>query len=139
MDDARALIGRWTLRRRLVDRRAAQSGVAHGTLTVACDGEALSWHEEAVLHWAGHTMPVTRDLRLEVLDGQWWTTFTDHRPFHPWELDEEVVHPCVADVYRGRLRMTDSTLRVLWDVTGPSKEQRIITTHRRQPATPAGD
>jgi hypothetical protein len=131
--DPRQLIGTWALRRRLLDRAAGLSGHAEGTLTIAVDGAALSWHEAAQLHWAGRSVAVTRDLRLAVREGQWWTVFTDHRPFHPWRLDEPVLHPCAADTYRGRLSLDQGgdRLRILWDVTGPAKRQRILTTHRR--------
>ncbi len=127
------LVGDWTLARRLVDRQAGLFGRAHGTLRIRPDGDGLSWHEAAELHWAGRTLPVYRDLRLVRLDGQWWTTFDDGRPFHPWLLGEPVVHPCAADTYRGRLELDDGRLRILWDVRGPAKRQRILTTHRRLP------
>jgi len=125
------LVGEWTLTRRLVDRRAGQFGRAYGTLTIAPAGPDLRWSEVAELHWAGHIVPVTRNLHINRIEGEWWTTFTDGRPFHPWRLDEPVVHPCAADTYRGRLTLAGDELRVLWDVTGPTKQQRIITTHRR--------
>jgi hypothetical protein len=59
-------------------------------------------------------------------------TFADGRPFHPWTLGTEVIHPCAADTYAGRIeRLGDSRLRIVWDVTGPTKNQLIVSTFSR--------
>jgi hypothetical protein len=122
--DPRALIGRWTLRRRLVDRRLGQRGTVRGTLEITPE---LHWREKGQLAWGGALLAVTREL-VFVADGAGWTMcFSDGRPFHPWRPGEIVEHPCRADLYRGIVDVGPGSLRVLWDVTGPAKDQRIIT------------
>ena len=118
-----------------------QSGRAAGTLTITAAGDQLRWHEAGQLHWAGRIVAVTRDLELHLLDGAWWVSFADGRPFHPWLVGEPLVHPCAADLYLGRIALDagGNLLRVAWDVTGPSKAQRIITRHRRRLVLPRAD
>lgn len=133
--DPRQLAGCWTLHRRVADYRTGQHGRMEGTLTVTPDAGGARWEEEGVLAWGGHDLPVRRGLALRVRDGQWWMTFADGSPFHPWVPGEVVVHPCRADTYRGLLRLdaTGQGLRILWEVTGPAKHQRLFTRCERRP------
>ena len=80
------------------------------------------------------SIEVTRELLITPDDddgasGTWTVRFADRRPFHPWTPGLEVVHPCRADTYRGLVLVDrDATrLRTLWDVTGPAKDQRLLT------------
>jgi hypothetical protein len=127
--DPRELVGRWTLRRRLADRAAGQCGRAIGQLTITPD---LAWQETGELHWGGRVLPFARTMAFAERAGEWWVTFADGRPFHPWRLGTPVEHPCAADIYCGRVELAADRLRVLWDVTGPAKHQRILTEYRRR-------
>ncbi len=121
------LCGEWSLRRRVVDRMAAASGRATGTLTVSTASDGVRWEERGTLAIGDYSGSFTRELRARLIDGQWWMTFTDGRPFHPWAPGRMVEHPCRADVYRGLVTGDRTRLRILWDVTGPRKQQRLLT------------
>ncbi|GAA3381991.1 DUF6314 family protein [Cryptosporangium minutisporangium] len=131
--DPRGLVGKWTLARRLVDRTAGAYGSVAGTLQVTPDGDGVRLAERGVLAWQGARYPVSRVSRLRRRDGEWWMHFEDGRPFHPWRPGSPVVHPCAADTYAGLVVVDrDGTrLRTLWDVTGPTKNQRLITRFTR--------
>jgi hypothetical protein len=121
------LLGRWRLHRRLVDRRLRRSGSVVGELSVVADGADVAWREQGTLSWDGREVSVSRILRLRRVDDGWHVYFADGRPFHPWRPGEVVEHPCRADLYRGLIDATRDRLRTLWDVTGPGKDQRILT------------
>ncbi len=68
------------------------------------------------------------------MDGRWWMTFADGRPFHPWVLGEQVIHPCAEDTYRGLIeRPGADELIITWQVDGPAKDHLIVSRLRRQP------
>ena len=121
------MLGDWQLHRRVADRRAGLFGTVHGALTLVADGPAIRWRESGTLRWNGADLPVTRELVLVEEPGGWQVCFADGRPFHPWRPGEVVEHPCNADLYRGFVAARPGLLRVLWDVTGPAKDQRIVT------------
>ncbi len=142
-EDLRELVGEWRFDRRLLDRAAGLAGCAHGTLTIAAGGEgrpgdgALRWDEAGQMTWAGRTFPVTRSLRAAIRDGEWWLDFDHGRPFHPWRPGEWVTHPCAEDTYRGLAEPRgDGRWRITWDVTGPTKDQLLLTRLRRLPTPP---
>jgi uncharacterized protein DUF6314 len=127
-----ALIGRWTLRRRLHDRSAGIVATMAGTLTIAQDAGGLDWSEAGVLRWLGRDVEVTRRYLLRERTDGWWVLFDDGRPFHPWRPGQAVEHPCRADLYRGLISpLHAGRWRVLWDVTGPGKQQRIVSRLQR--------
>jgi hypothetical protein len=131
--DPDELIGRWSLTRRLHDRTTDQRGRVHGTLELSLGRDGVSWWEQGTLHWAGVTRPVSRRLHLEPGPDGWLVRFSDGRVFHPWRPGEPVEHPCRADLYRGIVVVSPDRqeLRTLWDVTGPAKDQRLLTRCRR--------
>lgn len=123
------LLGVWQIERRLVDRQAGSFGRVTGWLELTLVGSVVHWLELGTLHWAGGTYEVTRELHI-VPDGERWQVhFDDGRAFHPWRPGEIVEHPCRADLYRGLIHVNDrrTRMRVVWDVTGPLKDQRIFT------------
>lgn len=127
------LLGEWDLARRIVDRRAPggrQHGRVHGTLTLTRTGsDEVRWHEHGTLTWAGRELEVFRTLLVRRDERGWMVHFEDGRQFHPWRPGATVTHPCRADTYRGvvDVRADRRVLRVLWDVTGPSKDARLFT------------
>ncbi len=127
-----SLVGRWSLRRRVIDRVVGTAGEVDGTLTLAPMPGGVRWFEEGTLHWGGHDYAVHRELHLVAPAagaGGWQVRFADGRDFHPWTPGEVVRHPCRADEYCGLVVVDRSALRlrVLWDVTGPAKQQRIYS------------
>jgi hypothetical protein len=135
------LLGVWQLQRRLVDRRAGIHGQVSGWLELTLVGSVVHWLELGELEWDGAVYEVTRELHIVPHAGGWDVRFTDGRGFHPWRPGELVEHPCRDDVYRGIVDVDPARtrLRVLWDVTGPGKDQRISTRCVRSlsPAVPA--
>jgi hypothetical protein len=127
------------LRRRLVDRRTGRFGRVTGGLELTRAGSSVRWFEEGRFEWNGAVVPVTRELLLAPDGDGWQVRFADGRPFHWWRPGEVVSHPCRADLYRGLISVDPSRrrLRVLWDVTGPGKDQRIVTRCVRV-VSPAG-
>lgn len=123
------LLGVWQLQRRLVDRRAGRFGHVSGWLELTLVGSVVHWLELGELAWGGGVFEVTRELHIVADGAGWQVRFADGRPFHPWRPGEVVEHPCRDDVYRGLVRVDPARtrLRVLWDVTGPAKDQRIVT------------
>jgi hypothetical protein len=129
----RELIGRWSLARRVADRRAGRQGTVRGELVIAPDGPGLRWDERGTLTWAGVDHPVSRRYRLREHDDGWWVEFADGRPFHPWRPGAPVTHRCRADVYSGLITADTGRIRMLWDVRGPAKDQRLVTRLTRLP------
>jgi hypothetical protein len=129
--DPRSLLGEWRLKRRVVDRRAALFGTVLGTLSLVDEGPRIRWRERGTLRWDGADLPITRELLLQRDNGEWQVRFADGRPFHRWLPGALVEHQCNADLYRGLVDAAPDRLRVLWDVLGPGKDQRIFTTCSR--------
>jgi hypothetical protein len=133
------LVGSWRIERELTDRASGLSGTFTGTLTVAPDAAGLAWREAGTLHWQGRDRPAYRELALRQRprqdgepDGPWWFTFADGRPFHQWVIGEAVTHPCAADTYVGLIeQLGPAELTITWDVTGPTKNQLIVSRLRR--------
>jgi Family of unknown function (DUF6314) len=123
------LFGTWALRRRVVDRRTGRFGRVTGRLDLSPVGPRMHWLETGRLEWDGAVYPVTRELYLTLDEDGWQMRFADGRLFHPWRPGAVVEHHCRADLYRGLIDVDAqcARLRVLWDVTGPAKDQRIVT------------
>lgn len=138
------LLGRWSFRRRIDDRRAGELLRVEGHCVLEPCGEAsVRWHEEGLLERPGTVpaadpAPVTRTLYV-VRDATrtWRVTFEDGRPFHPWVPGIEVDHPCAPDHYRGRLDLgavdpatgAPTSWSTTWEVHGPAKDHTIATTY----------
>jgi hypothetical protein len=122
------LVGRWAIARELDDRTSGQAGRFSGELIITADDAGFAWHEQGTLTWGGQARAATRDLTIRSTDDGWWVCFTDGRPFHPLLVDVPLVHPCGADTYRGRIESpTDAELIITWTVSGPAKDQLIIS------------
>ncbi|MBV9817571.1 MAG: hypothetical protein JOZ07_04395 [Solirubrobacterales bacterium] len=136
-DLIRWLSGAWSLRRAINDDPEAFVGEA--TFTVERDG--ARWHETGRLRLDGHVGPASRTLLVVPAGDAWAVRFEDDRPFHPLDLRDgrcEVEHPCGADRYLGTYTcLGDDELRVAWRVTGPSRDDTILTHYRRHRASRA--
>lgn len=134
------LQGSWTLRRRVADRSTGLVGTVAGELRITVEAGHVAWTETGRFEWTHpgpvpgqwlprRSAPIRRELRLAPVDGQWWMQFADGRAFHPWRPGRPVDHPCAADHYRGlvQIDLDGRGMRTVWDVTGPTKEQRLIT------------
>lgn len=129
-----AFVGRWQIARELSDLRTGRSGRFTGTLVVAAEAGGYGWEESGTLVWGEHTGPAQRRLCLRMREDSWWMCFADGRPFHPWRVGTEVVHPCAADVYRGTVSLDPhdaGRFELVWVVSGPTKQQRIVSRMTR--------
>lgn len=127
------LAGRWTVRRKLHDRRLGQRGAFEGVADFVPDGDGLRWTERGRMRFGAHDGPAWRELRIVPADAGWEVRFADGRPFHPLDLEDgEVLHPCGEDRYVGRYAFDgDDVLRVRWEVTGPEADERLEAVYRR--------
>lgn len=132
------LVGRWSLARRVADRRTGQQGTVRGFLVIAADDDGFRWDERGILSWAGVDHPVSRSYLLRQREDGWWVEFVDGREFHPWRPGAVVTHPCRADVYTGLVTVDGDRMRTCWDVRGPGKEQRLVTRFYRSAAIDSG-
>ncbi|WP_375489771.1 DUF6314 family protein [uncultured Jatrophihabitans sp.] len=123
------LAGTWRLGRRVHDRRLGAFGTVTGTLTLEPADDGLRWLERGRFLFAGQRFDSSRELLLtpDGHGGGWTMRFADGGVFHPWRPGEVVTHPCRADMYRGLVDVAPQRLRILWDVTGPAKDQRLVT------------
>lgn len=129
------LLGTWTLERTIDDRLAGERSTVDGVteLTWQDDGR-VRWHETGTLHRGDLDIPVSRTLFVEQRPTGWFVTFDDGREFHPWQPGDEVVHPCNADTYTGRVDVeADDRWVVEWQVAGPAKDYTMTSrlTSRR--------
>ena len=132
--DPASVLGEWVIDRDVADLRAGLSGTFHGRLVVAAGVDGYTWSESGTLRWEGRTSPAARHLWLRLRGAQWWTTFSDGRPFHPWRPNTEVVHHCGQDVYTGLVSYSAGApdrMDIRWDVAGPRKRQRLTSRYRR--------
>jgi hypothetical protein len=131
------LAGRWSVERRLEDRRSGRSGEFTGTATFTPDGDGLRWTEQGRIRFGDHDGPAGRRLSIAPAGDGWLVAFDDGRPFHALDLAGGacvVEHVCGADRYDGEYRLRDpDTLEVTWRVTGPRKDVEIVTRYRREP------
>jgi hypothetical protein len=134
------LLGSWALAREVDDRRTRERRAVAGTATlelVAAD--RVHWHEEGLMRWAGHEVPVQRTLWVVRGAAGWEVRFEDERPFHPWAVGSPVEHPCAPDHYTGLVVVERTAAdapgapvtrwRVEWRARGPEKDYVMRTVH----------
>jgi len=132
------LLGTWRLEREVEDRLAGDRRTVTGTTVLEpVEPGRVRWHEEGVMRWSGHEVPVQRTLWVVREDAGWAVRFEDGRPFHPWAVGEPVEHPCGPDHYTGLIEAVpvDATApafwRVEWRARGPQKDYVMRTVLRR--------
>jgi hypothetical protein len=127
------LLGTWTLNRTVEDRRSGERREVRGSATLTEDGpDRVTWQESGTMTWPGHSVPVTRTLRVVRDPAGWVVHFEDGRVFHPWAVGAQVDHPCPPDHYRGLVETEgDPVTRwtVVWEALGPEKDYRMVTEH----------
>lgn len=131
--DPLSLLGSWTLTRTIDDRCGAETSTVQGTTDLGAEPDGrVRWSESGTLSRGDLSLPVSRTLFVEPRDGGWFVTFEDGRDFHPWAPGSEVVHPCAADTYVGRIELVDpDRWTVEWHVTGPAKDYTMSSSLTR--------
>ena len=126
--DPLVLLGSWSFERVIDDRLGPTRQVAGTTELTRQDDGRVRWSETGTMTWDGGATEVFRTLFVEARDDGWWVTFDDGRDFHPWSIDQQVVHPCGADTYTGRITMDEpQAWTIVWTVSGPAKDYTMTT------------
>lgn len=128
------LAGHWRLERRIDDRRGG--GVAHldGRAEFAPQSSGLVYRETGRL-----TLPDGQS--FEARQSHLWrfpsrdrveVYFADGRFFHDFAPGApEAEHLCGDDLYRVRYAFDAAGWSTLWQVTGPRKDQSLLTRYSR--------
>lgn len=136
--DLRAfLCGCWRIDRSVLDRRHSISGTFEGRAEFTPDGTGLLYRERGTLCFGAHQGPAEQRYRYEFDDTRARATvrFRGGGLFHELDLSNghmAVAHACEPDRYEGRFSATcPSEWTSAWTVTGPRKEQTIISVYKR--------
>jgi hypothetical protein len=143
-DLAAWLGGHWTVQRTINGDTPSPAPGGHFTgdvqFTVAADG-VITWDERGQLTLGAYTGPAWRTLTIHPASGRWEVRFDDGRPFHDLDLRTgtwTAEHLCGADVYRGRFATHPGEtgagpdrFTVTWHVTGPGRDDTIVSDYRR--------
>ncbi|MDJ0353286.1 DUF6314 family protein [Pseudarthrobacter sp. PH31-O2] len=147
--DLRAyLLGSWTVERSLLDRSNGTRGTFTGVVSFkgSGDGGGLRFREEGTAVWAsaGHG-PFSGKASREYLLRRTGTPdtmdmfFPDGRPFHRMGFGPQTSrdqHWCDPDRYRvSYSKGGPDDFSYQWDVTGPAKDQRLVSVLRRIPGS----
>jgi hypothetical protein len=133
------LTGRWRIARRISDARLGLAGRLAGWADFVPSDDGLIHDEEGDLRFGAYQGPVTRRYHL-VIDAPsaGMVRHADGSLFHALDLGSgraDILHRCGEDHYRGRYRVLDQDrFTVSWQVTGPRKQYRLATLHRRAEA-----
>lgn len=139
------MVGYWRVARRIDDQHSGRTGTFQGHATcIRLDAPGAPararYEERGVLRIGTHTGPSRRVLELVRIDGSaLMRVFADGRPFLRMDLSLRPrggVHHCGDDRYEITTRvLADGRIEERWQVTGPAKRYRALTTLER--AAPA--
>lgn len=136
-DLAAFLTGRWSVARTINDTQGSFDGVAE--IGTGNSQDSLIWHETGELELDGAEVEAYRTLLVVPDNDAWEVRFDDGRPFHPLDLRAgraDVEHLCGPDTYRGTYLVTGAgTFCTRWHVTGPGREDVLVTAYRKLPPT----
>ncbi len=130
----RDLEGRWSLERRIDDRRAGMTGRLIGVCSWRPDDLGLVQEEIGTLHYGG-AAPIRAERKyLWRAEGDGLAVyFDDGRPFHtirPGQLNDR--HNCAPDTYDVTYVFEDmNSFSTVWQVTGPRKDHVIHSLFTR--------
>ncbi len=125
-------LGTWRLHRRILDRRAAESGRLTGVVRFEEGAGGAVQREEGTLVLASRPpMTATRTYLWSAGPGRLVVRFAEGSDFHDFAGDAatpEAVHLCGDDVYRVRYDFRRwPAWRTVWRVTGPRKDLVIAS------------
>ncbi len=134
------LAGTWSVARTVEDHRGARHGDYAGRAWFVVADGGVDWAERGTLRLDGHAGEATRTLRIVPGPDGWEVRFDHGGFFHPLDLAHGrsvVDHPCAADHYVGEIRVeARDRLVIAWRVSGPTKDQTIVSVYRRTDAEP---
>lgn len=127
-------VGRYTIERRIIDTRAQAESRFEGEAEISLMQDGAIYREQGQLIMGDQRFQAERSYlwrgagtRIEVLfeDGR---SFHDFDPVHGGSATE---HLCGADWYRGGYDLTAWPVwAVTWEVEGPRKLYRSVTSYR---------
>jgi len=123
--------------RSLLDRRRSIAGELKGDAHFTPSRRGLLYGEQGTLIFGAHHGPAEQRLSYEFPcgDARASVRFRDGRAFHELDLSDgeaKVTHWCGADIYQGCFVAIDAgQWRSAWNVTGPRKDQEIVTLYTR--------
>lgn len=124
------LVGAWRIERRMEDRRGPD-GAFHGRGVFTPDSDGLLWREtgEMALESGPSFSAFQSHIWRFRAAGEVKVLFADGRPFHEFSAENASGgHECPPDFYRARYAFDPpDAWRLEWRVTGPRKDQRIIS------------
>ena len=136
-DLAAFLLGRWRVTRTINGGEGSFSGLAQFSED---DATGLWWRETGRLRLGAHDGTARRALAVTPTDrpGVWQVRFDTGAPFHLLDLRAghwEAEHRCGPDTYRGRFVCDGpDRLTATWRVTGPDRDDTIVSDYRRDAA-----
>lgn len=137
MMQLRDLEGRWRVSREITDHRAGLTGHFVGEAVWSAANDGLIQAEAGVLTYGtAPAMQATRQYLWQAQGTDLAVLFEDGRPFHTVPAPgQEALHDCPPDTYRVRYWFdAPDAFTTRWDVTGPRKDTRLLTTFTRQPS-----
>jgi hypothetical protein len=131
------LRGRWTVQRTINGEAGHFAGTAE--FTPAGDAPNVTrWVEHGDLTLGAYTGPARRALTLHADADGLEVRFDDGRPFHDLDLRDghwEPTHLCGPDTYRGTFDLSgEDHFSVTWRVSGPGRDDTIVSDYRRAQA-----
>lgn len=137
------LLGEWAFDRIIDDRLTGSRMPVVGTAVFTVGPDGVDWVETGTLDGPTGPVPVAQTRRIVADESGWRVEFADGRPFHPWQVDEPLVHDCAPDLYRGRVADTSlgadadsaagrgASWTMRWAATGPAKDYVVDTRYVR--------
>jgi hypothetical protein len=136
--DLRAFLsGSWCIDRTVVDRRHSIDGKLRGQADFLPSCKSLLYEERGRFTFGAHDAPAEQHYVFDFssTDARASVKFRDGRSFHTLDLSQGeavVSHLCGADLYEGHfMAFNDITWQSAWKVTGPRKNQDILTLYTR--------
>jgi len=138
--DLRAfLFGSWHIDRSVQDRRRSIRGELRGQARFVPEDRCLLYDEQGTLIFGVHRGRAEQSYRFDFPGGnaRAYVRFRDGRAFHELDLSHGhavVSHACDLDLYEGRfIALEPRQWQSTWKVTGPRKDQEIVTLYTRLP------
>ena len=135
-DPCRYLRGRWSLLRRIEDRRRGLDGTLLGDASFDPYGTGLRYHETGRLRFGDYEGRCHQAYLYGFPgDGRVEVRFADGRFFHTLDLTGgvgEAEHLCAQDRYSTRVELTaEHRWTSRWRVLGPTKDLLLTTWYLR--------
>jgi len=128
-------VGRYKVARQIEDARAKASSTFEGEAEIVATQDGATYTERGFLVMGEQRFAAERTYLWRSAGTRIDVLFADGRPFHDFDPvagGKATEHLCGADWYRGGYGLTDWPVwTVTWDVEGPRKSYRSVTTYSK--------